>query len=105
MSGEDFACCEPAQRGGQPELVERRRAKAIDQPTDVSDHRLHLVGGRDEERVGALEIRIGEIAHGLEREREPGKRGAKAIVQISTDAPSLLLAQLDQVLPRQPEFE
>ena len=93
--------CQTAERGGEPELVERRRAKAVDQPADVSDHRLHLLGGRDEELVGALEIRAGEVADGLEREREPGQCRPEAVVQVATDAPPLLLAKLDDALPRQ----
>ena len=69
--GEALTRCDPAQRVDQAELVERRRPQVVDQPPDLADHRLHLFGRRAEQRVGAFEVRAGEIADGIEGEREP----------------------------------
>ena len=93
--------CQTAKRGCQPELVERWRPQPVNEPADVSDHRLDLLGGGDEQFVGALKIGAAEVADGLEGEREPGKRRAEAVVQVATDAPALLFAKLDDALSRQ----
>ena len=100
--GEDSCAARPRSEADEPELVERRRAQAVDQPADVGDHRLHLLGGRHEQLVGALQIRRGQVADGLEREREPGQGRPEAVVQVAPDPPPLLLAQLDDALPRRP---
>ena len=91
---------EPAERGSEAQLVERRRAQTVDQAANVSDHRLHLRGRRDQQRIGSPEIRRRQIANGLERERQPGERRAEAVVEIAPDPPPFLLAQLDDALPR-----
>ena len=91
---------EAPDRGGETELVERRWAQPVDQPADVSDHRLHLRGRRDQQRIGSPEIRRRQIPNGLERERQPGERRAEAVVEVAADPPPLLLAQLDDALPR-----
>ena len=51
-----------------------------------------------------LEVRLGEVANGLEREREPCQRRPEAVVQVPADASPLLLAKLDDALPRQLEL-
>ena len=104
VPGEDSCDASPRSEAASPSWSSVGGRKSVDQPADVSDHRLHLLGGRDEELVGALEIRVRQVADGLECEREPGQRRPEAVVQVATDPPPLLLAQLDDALPRRLEL-
>jgi hypothetical protein len=61
---------EPLQGCHEPELVERGRTQPVDQAANVSDHRLHLSRRRCEQFVGTLEVGLGEVPHGIERERQ-----------------------------------
>ena len=85
-------------------MVERRRTEPVDELADVSDHRLYLLGGRDKQLVGALEIRAGEIANSFEGKREPGQCGSETVVQVPTDTSALLLPKLNDALSREPQF-
>jgi hypothetical protein len=103
VPGDDSCVARPRSEAAS-ELVERRRTKPIDELTNVSDHRLYLLGGRDEQFVGAWEIRAGEVTDGLECERQPGQRRSEAVVEVAPDSSALLFAKLDDTLSRQLQF-
>ena len=81
----------------QTEIVERRWAEVAHDPAYVCHGSVSLLEGSLEQSVALGAV---AVVGGLECECDPCERGAESVVQITPDAPALLLAGIDDVLSR-----
>ena len=90
---------QPLQRPDQPELVERRRAQAVDQAADVGDRGPQLAAQLARQRVGRRRVAAGSgCAAAPVCTVSPASCGAEAVVQVAAQPAALLLAGGDQPL-------
>ena len=83
-----------AQRADESELVERRRAKVMDEPAYVGNRGLGLCTQLEQGLPGARG-RVGELVAGaVELQRDPGERGPEPVVEVP--------GGVDGALPRGP---
>ncbi len=75
------------ERSDQSELVERWRSQLLHQPTDVRNRLLRLAAGTGDERRDGV---AGFSLDALESESNGGETRPQAVVQIATDATSLV---------------
>ena len=87
-----------AQRGDEPELVERGRPQAVDQPADLADVGLGLVGELTERAARASGSRRTRSRATSSRISVAASDGPQTVVQVATQAPALLLARRDEPL-------
>lgn len=94
-----------AQRVQQTELVERRRAQPLDEPSDVVQSRLHLVARRGQQRCRRVRSSVQEVAGGLDPKRDAGQRRSEAVVEVTPQPAPFILAGGDQLLARPLQVE
>src|SRR6266699_1741947 len=89
-----------AQGRYEAELVQRGWTHVVDQAADVSNRCLHVELQLGEELISSVRIVLEQVAGGVEPKREAGECRTEFVVQVASQAPTLLLASRDEPFAR-----
>jgi hypothetical protein len=82
----------------QPDIVQRRRAKVVDEATDVGQRRRDVVPGLAQHLVGSHRVGGGEVAGGVDTQDDRAEDWSEPVVQVPAEPSALLLPGAHQLL-------
>jgi hypothetical protein len=83
----------------EAQLVECWRAQVVDEPAHVGYRALGLPVEAVEQNVGGVRVAPQQVPCGGDAQRDAGEQGTQTVVQVTPQAPALLLPRRDQPFP------